>query len=112
MAKSSASHARIWAVVRRIPRGRVASYGQVAAAAGLPRQARLAGYALHGAPAHLKIPWHRVINAQGRISLPADSEAAGEQRRRLEAEGVVFVGGRVDLARYRWQPRSPAPVLD
>lgn len=93
---------RIYAVVRRIPTGRVATYGQVAELADLPRQARLVGYALHGCPRSL--PWHRVINAAGRISLPADSTTAMTQRRRLIEEGVAFLGGRVDLARYRWQP--------
>lgn len=99
---ASDSHARIHAVVRRIPSGKVATYGQVAALAGLAGQARLAGYALHGCGDAL--PWHRVVNAAGKISLPADSTAGLAQRRRLEQEGVVFLGGRVDLDRYRWRP--------
>lgn len=103
-------YARIHAVVRKIPRGRVATYGQVAAEAGYAKQPRLAGYALHHAPAGL--PWHRVLNAQGRLSLAPDSDAYRRQKALLEAEGVVFLGGRVDLARYRWQPRSAAPLLD
>lgn len=103
---------RIWAAVRKIPRGRVATYGQVAAAAGLPRQARLAGYALHHAPPAMKLPWHRVINAQGRISFPPGSEAHDEQRRRLEKEGVQFNGDRIDLHRHRWQRADGAPILD
>lgn len=93
---------RIYAVVERVPVGRVATYGQIAELAGLGGHARLVGYALHGCPRHL--PWHRVINAKGRISLPPDSTAALTQRRRLTEEGIVFLGGRVDLARYRWQP--------
>lgn len=101
---------RIFAAVKKIPRGQVATYGQVAAEAGYPRQPRLAGYALHHAPAGLA--WHRVINAAGRISLPKGSAAYREQKRRLEAEGVVFLKGRVDLARQRWRVRSDAPVLD
>lgn len=96
------SHRRILAVVARIPRGRVATYGQIAELAGLPRRARVVGYALHGC--NDRVPWHRVVNAKGRISLPADTTAALTQRRRLEAEGVAFLGGRIDLARYRWQP--------
>jgi methylated-DNA-protein-cysteine methyltransferase related protein len=104
------SYRRIWAIVKRIPRGKVATYGQVAALAGLPKQARLAGYALHNTPPRTTLPWHRVLNAQGRISLPQPQ--AREQRRRLEAEGVVFLGGRVDLARHRWQAGNAAPVLD
>jgi|SRR5699024_7848883 len=93
---------RIYAVVKRIPAGRVATYGQVAELAGLGRHARMVGYALHGCPRN--IPWHRVINAKGRISLPADSTGAMAQRRLLTTEGIVFLGARVDLARYRWQP--------
>jgi methylated-DNA-protein-cysteine methyltransferase-like protein len=92
---------RIYAAVRRIPAGRVATYGQIADVAGLPRQARQVGYALHQCPKTL--PWHRVINAQGRIALPPDSTSALTQRRRLEDEGIVFLNGRVDLTRYRWQ---------
>lgn len=96
-------HARIFAVVRRIPRGRVASYGQVALLAGLPRQARLVGYALHQCPPGL--PWHRVVNARGGISLPEADGQAPFQRALLESEGVEFNGGRVDLRRFRWKPR-------
>jgi methylated-DNA-protein-cysteine methyltransferase-like protein len=104
---------RIWKAVARIPRGEVASYGSVAARAGLPRRARLVGHALKVAPASLKLPWHRVLNAQGRISLPAGSKAHRTQRRLLEEEGVAFRNGRVDLRRNRppdldallWRPR-------
>ncbi len=97
---------RIYAVVARIPRGRVATYGQVAAVAGLPRQARLVGYAMYGLPAGSKLPWHRVINARGEVSArsdPGPSEAL--QRHLLEREGVRFdQRGRVSLKRYRWDP--------
>lgn len=99
---NSSSHSDIYAVVSNIPSGKVATYGQIAELAGYPRQARLVGYALHGCPQTL--PWHRVINAQGRISLPSDSTAAISQRRRLQEEGVAMLGGRVDLKRYRWEP--------
>lgn len=95
---------RIWRTVQRIPCGRVATYGQVADQAGLPRRARLVGHALRRAPRELALPWHRVINAQGRLSFPSGSEAYRLQRTRLEDEGVVFVGGRVDLGRYAWLP--------
>lgn len=98
---SPLSYEHIFAVVRRIPTGRVATYGQIARLVGRPRAARQIGYALHRCPSGL--PWHRVLNARGRISLPADSTSALAQRRRLEAEGVVFIAGRVDLARYSWQ---------
>ena len=97
---------RILAVVRRIPRGRVATYGQVARLAGLPRHARHVGYALHGLPAASAVPWHRVINASGGISLRGmDTGAADTQRLRLANEGVEFdARGRVVLARHGWKP--------
>jgi methylated-DNA-protein-cysteine methyltransferase-like protein len=99
------SYARIYTVVAEIPAGRVASYGQIAELAGLPRQARQVGYALSALPAGHALPWHRVVNARGEISLPSRTGAAAEQRARLEAEGVAFdADGRVDLRRYRWQP--------
>jgi methylated-DNA-protein-cysteine methyltransferase-like protein len=110
--KSRDSHARIWAVVKNIPRGRVATYGQVAALAGLPRQPRLTGHALNQAPDGMKLPWHRVINAQGRISFPEGTEHYDEQRRLLEQEGVVFIGSRISLSRYQWRRQGDAPVLD
>lgn len=87
------------------------TYGEIARAAGVPGGARLVGYALHRAPEGLALPWHRVINAQGRISLPPGSAAHEEQRRRLRAEGVRFVGGRVDLRRYRWMAADDSPLL-
>ncbi len=104
----SASYRRIYAIVRRIPRGRVATYGQVAALAGLPGAARQVGYALHALSGSTALPWQRVINATGRISLPP--EAGGlEQRFRLIADGVpVDDQGRVPLARVQWRPRTRA----
>lgn len=98
---------RIWKEVAAIPRGQVASYGAIARRAGLPRRARLVGHALKVAPASLKLPWHRVLNAQGRISLPAGSRAHRLQRRLLEEEGVRFRNGRVDRAAL-----GDAPDLD
>lgn len=96
---------RIWQVVALIPRGRVATYGDIAARAGLPGAARRVGRALGRLPEDTRIPWHRVINARGRISLPPGSDAFRRQRDRLKAEGVCFnEGGGVSLARYRWQP--------
>ncbi len=96
---------RILAVVRKIPRGRVATYGQVAALAGLPGAARQVGYALHALPEGSTVPWHRVINARGEVSPRAQPGWEGFQRQLLEAEGVVFDRrGRIDLQRYRWDP--------
>lgn len=105
-------YAAILAVVARIPRGRVASYGQIAALAGLPKQARLVGYALHHAGDTAKLPWHRVVNSAGRLSFPIDSEPYRQQKTRLASEGIPLLAGRIDLRRYRWQPASLAPVRD
>ena len=80
---------RIWKAVAAIPRGQVASYGEIARRAGMPRRARLVGHALKVAPASLKLPWHRVLNAQGRISLPAGSRAHRQQRECWSAKGIA-----------------------
>jgi methylated-DNA-protein-cysteine methyltransferase-like protein len=97
----------IYAAVRRIPKGRVASYGQVAAVAGLTNAARQVGYALHALPAGSAVPWHRVLNARGVISL-RDHHAL-TQRMLLMREGVAFdAQARVDLTRYGWRPRPQA----
>lgn len=99
------TYARIYAVVRRIPRGRVATYGQIAELAGLPGHARQVGYALHALPETTAVPWHRVLNARGALSLRRDSGGEISQRLRLEGEGVGFdAGGRVALQRVRWRP--------
>ncbi len=101
------TYERIYALVRRIPRGRVATYGQIARLAGLGGQARLVGYALHALPAASGVPWHRVVNARGGISLRSGPDGGMLQRRRLESEGVVFrPDGRLDLTRWRWRPRN------
>ena len=103
---SSDSYARIYDAVRRIPPGRVATYGQVAEVAGLGRHARLVGYALNACDEDL--PWHRVINARGEISSRADPFYETLQRERLENEGVEFDDrGRVTLARFRWKTADP-----
>lgn len=98
MIVSGSLHGRIYEVVCRIPRGRVATYGQVAREAGLPGQARLVGYALHNLPDETDVPWHRVVNARGGISLDMESGAGRLQRALLEAEGITFDGhGKIDL---------------
>src|SRR3954470_16437833 len=95
----------ILAAVRRIPRGKVCTYGNVAEVAGVPRRARLVGTVLRQTSGR-GLPWYRVINAGGRISFPTGSEAYARQRHKLEAEGIVFAGGRVDLRRYGWPARD------
>jgi methylated-DNA-protein-cysteine methyltransferase-like protein len=108
MAAVSRSYERIYAAVRKIPRGRVTTYGAIARLSGLEGQARLVGYALSALPQSTTVPWHRVINAQGKLSLERSASGAGlTQRIRLEREGVrVDAAGRVVLARYGWRLRS------
>jgi methylated-DNA-protein-cysteine methyltransferase-like protein len=97
---------RIYSVVRRIPRGRVATYGQVAKLAGLPGSARQVGYALHALHSASALPWQRVINASGAISLHPMNGGIS-QRILLEKEGVRFdARGRVSLPRFGWRPRA------
>jgi methylated-DNA-protein-cysteine methyltransferase-like protein len=98
-------HHRIHETVRRIPSGRVATYGQVAAAAGLPGRALYVGFALAALPEGTDVPWHRVVNARGGISPRAGGGAAEKiQRILLESEGVVFEDGdRIELERFRWE---------
>jgi len=98
------SYEKIYQVVKQIPCGKVATYGQIAELAGLPRQARLVGYALHNTPRYQDIPWHRVINAQGRISDYGDNQWTAYHRALLEAEGVVFhENGKISLKIFQWQ---------
>lgn len=105
MPAASDSYRRIYRVVRRIPHGRVATYGQVAALAGLGGAARQVGYALAALDGESGLPWQRVINARGEVSPRSEPGWEGLQRRLLEAEGVVFDRrGRIDLERYRWEP--------
>ena len=95
---------RIHAAVRSIPPGRVATYGQVAEEAGLPRRARLVGAALKNLTEDSGVPWLRVVNARGEISERPRPDAVTEQRILLEDEGVVFgKNGRIDLAVFGWR---------
>jgi methylated-DNA-protein-cysteine methyltransferase-like protein len=99
------SYDRIYRVIKQVPEGKVTTYGTVARIAGLSGQARLVGYALHALPSGSTVPWHRVINAQGKLSLERDGASSGlTQRLRLEQEGVrVNAAGRVSLERYGWR---------
>jgi methylated-DNA-protein-cysteine methyltransferase-like protein len=93
---------QVYVLVRCIPPGTVASYGQIARMLGQPHAARTVGWALRGTPEESAIPWQRVVNAAGRISI-SDPEAAAEQRRLLEGEGVVFdPDDRIDMTRFGW----------
>ena len=104
-AAGSSRYQVIYSVVRRIPKGRVASYGQVARVAGLVNAARQVGYALHALPTGSAVPWHRVVNAEGAVSLR--NHHALTQRLLLTREGVRFnARGRVDLVRFGWKPRG------
>jgi methylated-DNA-protein-cysteine methyltransferase-like protein len=105
---SQSTYQRIQAVVSGIPRGRVATYGQVAELAGLPGGARQVGYALSALTDGSAVPWQRVVNAQGRLSPRSRPGAERLQRRLLEQEGVRFgPDGRLDLEKHRWRPRRP-----
>jgi methylated-DNA-protein-cysteine methyltransferase-like protein len=109
-AQPSAAYTRIYAVVRRIPRGRVATYGQVARLAGLPGRARQVGYALHALRSGTALPWHRVVNALGKVSRRARSGNEITQRLLLEREGVRFdAGGRLSLKRVGWKRATLTP---
>ncbi|MEE2764726.1 MAG: MGMT family protein [Pseudomonadota bacterium] len=95
---------KIWQVVLAIPKGKVASYGQVADMAGLGRQARYIGRALGKLPEGHKVPWYRVIRSNGQIAFPEGSPTFERQKCLLEQEGVVVVEGRVKMSQFRWQP--------
>ncbi len=106
-ARGSDRYPRIYRVVRRIPRGRVATYGQVAELAGLPGCARQVGYALHALDDAVDdVPWQRVVNARGEISRRAVAGIEPIQQQLLEAEGIAFdARGRLDLTLFQWRPR-------
>jgi methylated-DNA-protein-cysteine methyltransferase related protein len=105
--KRAKLYASIYAAIQQIPTGKVATYGQIASLAGYPGYARQVGYALHATPDEIEVPWHRVINAKGEISL-GDRSIFGEiQRQMLNAEGVVFNDrGRVNLKKFQWDPKD------
>jgi methylated-DNA-protein-cysteine methyltransferase-like protein len=95
---------RIVATVRDIPSGRVASYGQIAELSGIPRGARQVGRVLRELPAGDDVPWHRVLRASGHVAFPEGSRGYREQVRRLTGEDVPVSRGRVNMAKWRWQP--------
>ena len=97
--------ARIYDTIRDIPQGCVASYGQVAEIAGIPRGARQVGWALKNLPRGEDVPWHRVITASGKIAFETGSTQFEEQVKLLAQEDIAVVAGRVDMRRYRWEPQ-------
>lgn len=105
MAGGNLTHKQIYSLVRRIPKGRVATYGQIARLAGYPRHARQVGYALAGLRDQCDVPWHRVVNAQGTISLRRRRGYESFQRLLLEEEGIEFdENDCISLKRYQWRP--------
>ena len=93
-------------VVAQVPPGRVVTYGQVASLAGFPGRARQVGFALAGLGPENEVPWHRVVNAQGKVSPRAGSGSHLQQYELLEAEGIVFSSNRIDFKAYRWNPEE------
>jgi methylated-DNA-protein-cysteine methyltransferase-like protein len=93
----------VWQVVQGIPRGHVLTYGEVARLAGMSRAARRVSQALRRAPREMDVPWHRVINSQGKISFPEDSAGFKQQKDLLEEEGVIFLKSKIDLSRFGYQ---------
>ena len=96
-------HQSVWKVVSEIPSGHVLTYGEVARLSGMPKAARRVSQALRRAPRGMELPWHRVINSQGKISFPEDSSGWQHQKSILEAEGVVFLKGKIDLEKYGYR---------
>lgn len=94
-----------YGIIQLIPKGKVATYGQIAKLAGLPKHARHVGFALKNMADNSVVPWHRVINSQGKISLSKE-DGFGEniQAIKLQSEGVVVIDGRVNLKLYQWNP--------
>lgn len=107
MAGPSPTYEKIYDTIRRIPLGRVATYGQIAGLAGLPGHARQVGYALHALKSGSGVPWHRVINAQGRISLGQRMDGGQIQHLMLEEEGIEFDHrDRISLPEFGWRPEG------
>ncbi|MFB4247625.1 MULTISPECIES: MGMT family protein [Pseudomonas] len=94
----------LYLTLAQVPEGKVVSYGQLAEMAGLGRAARWVGRTLSQLPADTSLPWHRVLGAGGRISLPVGSPSGDEQRARLRGEGVSILNNRVDIQRHGWRP--------
>ena len=98
------SQQRLYSIIQQIPAGYVATYGQVAELAGLPGCARMVGRTLSQLPSGSQLPWHRVIGASGKISLPENSDSFVKQKQRLTSEGVLVNQNRISLKHHKWQP--------
>lgn len=102
--KDNSHYLKIWRTTKKIPVGKVVSYGQVADLAGLPGRARLVGKAMGYAPQDMQVPWHRVLRSNGQIAFPNGSDQALEQTGLLQEEGVTVFNNRVSLKDFQWQP--------
>ena len=99
------SYRKIWEQAALVPEGQVASYGQIAKLAGLPRRAaRMVGRALGAAPQEMNLPWHRIVNAQGCIAIPKGTARYQQQHELLESEGIEVNDGQLNMDQYRWDP--------
>lgn len=99
-------------IVNMIPHGAVISYGKIADLAGLPGRARMVSKALKQAPKSMNVPWHRVVNSQGKISLAKDSKGYREQIELLRLENIEVINGKVKLTEYEWKPDIATLVMD
>jgi methylated-DNA-protein-cysteine methyltransferase-like protein len=110
MTKRAAAHtdpyAPIYAAIRRVPRGRVSSYGAIAQLADLPGRARLVGTVLKNSSPSLRLPWHRIVTSSGRLAFAEGSDPYRTQRNRLQREGVKFSNNKIDMRRFAWPPRA------
>ncbi len=104
MKNASEKVKRIWKTVQVIPKGKVASYGQIADLAGLPGRARLVGKSLGQAPKEMKLPWYRVLRSSGQLAFEKGSPDAQRQKGLLQEENVVVLNNRVKLNQFGWQP--------
>ena len=101
--QTSSLKEEIWQIVAAIPKGSVATYGQIARLAGYPSHARYVGTTLKDLPHDTRLPWHRVVNGKGQLSFPQHSPPWKTQKSRLETEGIVFIGLGVSLKKFQWQ---------
>lgn len=95
---------QVWQWIAAVPRGKVASYGQIARLAGHPRHARHVGAILRNLPAGTRLPWHRILRSSGELAFAPESEAWQRQQRLLATEGITLDRGRVSMAQHQWQP--------